>query len=121
MKLRNVKIHLLLILCLAIPLQGFAAAIAFGPPCAMESPAVGDAAAVSAEPMARDCCNDTDTFAKTGKMCKTGQACSAGSVYLVFPPTVFPLAAATTDRGALIEPFVYAMFSSGVWRPPTQL
>ena len=112
------RTFLLLVLCLAIPLQGFAAVVALESPCPMETTAAGDTAAVSAM---HGCCNDADTAAKTGKACKTGQECQSGGQYLVFPPVVHSFASSASDRFSLIEPFLHAFIPSGVWRPPTQL
>lgn len=115
--MQKIRLFLLLILCLAIPLQGFAAAVAFEPPCPMEMTSDGDTAAVSAM---HDCCNDADTVAKTGKACKTGQKCPSGGQYLAFPPVMHSFTSSASDRLSLIAPFPHAFTPSGVWRPPTQ-
>lgn len=119
--MRNMRTLLLLILCLVLPLQGFAALVAFEPHCPMAMPACADAEAVSDDAMARDCCNDADTAAKTGKLCKTGQECSSGAQCLLLPPVVHAVAPAATERFALISPFIRTLSPAGLWRPPAHL
>ncbi len=75
---------LALVLCLLIPLQGFAAPRTEEPPCPMQAmmamqPDIGDAIDVTAQADdgMPDCCNDLATFEHTGQACKTGQACAA--------------------------------------------
>lgn len=65
-----------------------------------------------------DCCNDADTFAKTGKACKPGQECSVGSFAMPaavlpwrsLPPAVEPVARLMV----LMPPDIVAL----PWRPP---
>lgn len=115
------RTFLLLILCLAIPLQGFAALAAFEPPCPMESPTTVDATDVADVPMAHDCCNDADTFAKTGKVCKTGQECQSGSQGALFMLKTDFAPPRHSVRFSLIALSVYSFDPSGLWRPPSQL
>lgn len=117
--MRTMRTLLLLILCLAIPLQGFAAMVALEPPCPMEATAAGSMDA--SDSMAHDCCNDADTVAKTGKLCKMGQECPSGGQYLLFPPVVLAVAPVTVDRFSLITHFIPTLSPAGLWRPPTQL
>lgn len=112
---------LLLILCLVLPLQGVAAVVAFEPRCPMAMPACADAEAVSDDAATRDCCNDADTVAKTGKLCKTGQECSSGAQCLLLPPVAHAVAPVAAERFALLSPFIPSLFPAGLWRPPTQL
>lgn len=109
---------LLLILCLAIPLQGFAAVGMLEPPCPMEIPVVGETADGAS---LHDCCNDADTFAKTGKSCKMDQKCPAGGQYLVFPPAALALAPTAAQRFPPIGLFHPPVTPTALWRPPTPL
>lgn len=118
--MRKFRTLLLLVLCFAVPLQGFAALAAFEPHCPMEAASMGSMDDVDGA-MMHDCCNDEETAAKTGKLCKTGQECSSGAQCLLFPfmmPTVAPVA---VERSSLISPFIPAFSPAGLWRPPTQL
>lgn len=108
-----------LLLLVALPLQGLAAAWATKAPCPMEAQlaemlASGELAAADLP----DCCNDADTFAKTGKACKSGQECSVGSFAMPVsllslhspPPTIEPVARLM----AAMPPDIVAL----PWRPP---
>lgn len=66
-----------------------------------------------------DCCNDLNTYLKTGQMCKSGQTCSSMSAGLLPIILMFsPLAVETIFPPTLQHspPSVYLL---GVWRPPT--
>ena len=112
---------LLLTLCLLLPFQGFAALVAFEPPCPMAMSAGSDAEAVSVDAMASDCCNDADTVAQTGELCKSGQECSSGGPGLLFPPMMQAVAPVAAERFTLLSLFIPRLFLDGLWRPPTQL
>lgn len=115
------RTFLLLILCLAIPLQGFAALAVFEPPCPMESSTTVDATDVADGSMAHDCCNNADTFAKTGKICKTGQECQSSSQGPIFMlNTRLP----SPDHSVRFPPIALSVHSfdpSDLWRPPAQV
>lgn len=114
------RLLIALLLCLAIPLQGWAAGVGVQAPCPM-----GDMVAMQAEAASEemaglaDCCNDAATAALTGKLCKTGQECQTPTgwfgnvsqpVIQVLPTSVLLLTGTPTPpRGA----------PASVWRPPT--
>lgn len=108
------------LLCFAISLQGFAGVALFEKPCPLESGAQSaEMIAMAAMAADHDCCNDADTFAKTGKLCKTGQECSAGGIGLIascriasFSP-VHPLRIDSPDQP------IFDAAPAGIWRPPT--
>ncbi len=114
------RFFIALLLCLTIPLQGWAAGAGVLAPCPMGD-MVAMQADVASEAMADhgDCCNDAATAALTGELCKTGQECQAPTGWLTAPsqpvvqaqPTSVLLvtAAPTPPRGA----------PASVWRPPT--
>lgn len=68
-----------------------------------------------------DCCNDADTFARTGKACKSSQECSVGSFAMPAsmllsrspPPAVEPVARLM----APMPPDIVAL----PWRQPASL
>ena len=113
------RFFIALLLCLAIPFQGWAAGAVVQTPCPMGDMVAMQADAASEE-MADlgDCCNDAATAALTGKLCKTGQECQAPTGWL----------------GALSQPVIQAQPTSvllvtgtptpprgapaSVWRPP---
>lgn len=68
-----------------------------------------------------DCCNDAETFAKTGQVCKSGQECNVGVQGL----TSFPVTASMTPASAASFPALAVFFRSfepaALWRPPAQL
>jgi hypothetical protein len=122
MRLRRLVVICLVIL--GVSLQGIAGVRAFEAPCPMMQGAAGSIDGVSidsvtmASDMSHDCCNDADTFAKTGKPCKTDLSCQtlsqapqSGYTIALFAPTAEPVAPCR-DRA------VRAHDPSAVWRPP---
>ena len=107
-----------LILCLAIPVRGFAHVAVLEMPCPMESSA--QVASIDA-PATPHCCNDADTFAKTGKACKSGQACQTGSQMVSSLEFSEPAPVATHEQFPALSPFFPSASPPGFWRPPTQL
>jgi hypothetical protein len=116
------RLFIALLLCLAIPLQGWAAGAVDQAPCPMGDMVAMQAEAASEEMEMADlgaCCNDAATAALSGKLCKTGQECQAPTGWL----------------GTLSQPVIQAQPSSAllvtgtptpprgslasVWRPPT--
>jgi hypothetical protein len=114
--MRNFRIFLLLLLCVAIPLQGYAGLALQEKPCSMMQAMMAKVASAN---QVRPCCNDADTLKKTGKMCKTGQQCTSGSHYFTLvkiqPPAY---AAAQALRFAPIALSLYSIVPVPVWRPP---
>ncbi len=90
------RLFLALLLCLALPLQGWGGGLRLQPPCPMEAAMAmqGDSFHAGQEMAMDDCCNDAETFQLTGKMCKTGQECQAPTGF-VAPPV---MAVAVTSR-----------------------
>ncbi|WP_119155050.1 hypothetical protein [Caldimonas tepidiphila] len=112
------RVLLALLLCLAIPLQGFANAHAFADqPCPMEQAAYQAASDMAA--MEADCCNDAETAGTTGKTCKTGQDCKLAQAFLVLPP-VGGLGRLPPSSLVPAPPGLHPSSDpSSVWRPPT--
>jgi hypothetical protein len=116
---------LALVLCLLIPLQGFAAPQIEEPPCPMQAmmamqPDSGNAVDVTAQADGMpDCCNDLATFEHTGQACKTGQACTAPAVWMqpIDVPKFESLAAAAPPTPILRARAPGAPAS--LWRPPS--
>lgn len=114
------RLFFAILLCLAIPLQGWAAGAGVQAPCPM-----GDMVSMQAEAASEamadlaDCCNDAATAALTGKLCNTGQECQTPTgwfgtisqpVVQALPTSVLLVTATPTPpRGA----------PASVWRPPT--
>lgn len=112
------RVLLAFLLCLAIPLQGFANTHVFASqPCPMEQ-SVHQAMSVMAN-MNHDCCNDEDTAAKTGHACKTGQECSLTQACMALP--VIFSAGLPTATYAVPPPRdrLWSFDPTSVWRPPT--
>lgn len=118
------RLFIAILLCLSIPLQGWAAGAGVQAPCPM-----GDMMAIQAEIQANganeaiadiaDCCNDAATAALTGKLCKTGQECQAPTGWLALPsqPVVQVLPTSILLLTSTPSPPDGAPVS--VWRPPT--
>lgn len=113
------RLLLALLLCLVIPLQGFANAHAFAQqqPCPMEQVAAQALAGEAA--MAHDCCNDAETADETGQACKPAQECKLSQACGLLP-AVQAAALAPGLRLVPLSPDELQSFDpSGVWRPPT--
>lgn len=114
---------LVLVLCLLMPLQGFAAVQVASAPCPMQAMMAMDSDATgmvdSPVDAMQDCCNDAATFERTGQACKTGQACTAPAVWMppVAVPRFEPLAAAAPPTPILRARAPGAPAS--LWRPPS--
>lgn len=122
--MRKLRLFLLMLLCLAIPLQGVAGVHMLSAPCPMEQSG-GTAQATMADmdqqAMAdHDCCNDAETAAKTGKMCKTGQDCPVSALYPASFVSSLPLSVAPTMQYPSLVLSVRTFEASSVWRPPTR-
>ena len=115
---------LALVLCLLMPLQGFAALQVVAVPCPMQAGMsknvdMGDLIDLADD--MEDCCNDAATFEQTGERCKPGQSLHAPAVWL--PPLAlleFQAQAAPSLRAP-----VWRMHPPGqpsrLWRPPTSV
>ena len=120
------RLLIALLLCLAIPLQGWAAGAVAQAPCPM-----GDMMAMQAEAASEDlanpgemadladCCNDAATATLTGKLCKTDQECQAPTGW--FAPHSQPVAQAIPMSVSLKAdtPSQPRGAPANVWRPPT--
>lgn len=113
---------LLLLMCLALPLQAPAITWQTQSPCPMEAEmaamlAAGDLAAEDLP----DCCNDVETFAQTGKACKAGQECAATT--LAVPPAAVPAATGLLRHEAPLfaASARHAAPPASLWRPPAVL
>lgn len=131
------RIFLTLIISLTLAFQGMANAITAEPPCPMEQgvmdmgamahSAAGHSAMMHAMDMEmhmdvaqeHDCCNDFETYLKTGQMCKTSHACSAPGAGLLAAMLTFSAVPFTTDSFPDISPSRQSAHPIGVWRPPT--
>jgi len=109
---------LLGLLCFAISMQGFAHIAMPKKPCPMHQ---SDAVVATMAANDYDCCNDADTFARTGKACKTGQECPASNGNLVTPFQTTSFAPVATLRFASPSLAKFDFAPAGVWRPPASL
>jgi hypothetical protein len=116
---------LVLVLCLLLPLQGFAARQLPVSPCPMQEMMVmGDEAGEMAETLAEameDCCNDLATFERTGQACKSVQSCVAPSAGLPTFPTLLAQTAVSQDPEEPAWRSLPAGATSRLWRPPTSV
>ena len=121
---------LVLVLCLLLPLQGFAALRVVAVPCPMQAGMGMNVDMVEmvdivdlvdlAEAM-QDCCNDAATFERTGELCKPGQSLHVPAVWL--PP--FALLEFQAQAAPSLGEPVWRMHPPGqpsrLWRPPTSV
>ncbi len=120
--MRKFRLSLLMLLCLAVPIQGIADVHMLSAPCPMEQSdhiTQMQMAGMDTQDMAdHNCCNDAETVAKTGEMCKTGQDCPVSALYpasLVISLSV-AMAPATLHSSLVLS--VRSFDASSVWRPP---
>lgn len=118
------RLLLTLVLCLLMPLQGFAALQGLAVPCPMQagmSMNVDIADMVDLADALEDCCNDAATLERTGELCKPGQSLHGPAVWL---PPFAPLEFQVQVASSLREP-VWRMHPPGqpprLWRPPTSV
>ena len=114
-----------LVLCLLLPLQGWAARYSPVPPCPMQDMmAMGAESGIPMDMLIEamdDCCNDLDTFQRTGQLCK-GVPMGATPVADI---SSFPTLAVTArltqtppePRWRSLPPGA----TTRLWRPPSSL
>jgi len=116
--MKCLRLLLIMVISVAIPVNGFAAAPVS--PCPMQAPdtiaASGDSASADVAEMMMDCCEDMHKQPQ-GK-CKTGQSCSLGGVYFAQPVAfqIFP-----PVSGIALAPYASPHFSdptASIWHPP---
>jgi hypothetical protein len=116
---------LVLVLCLLLPLQGFAAVQGVAAPCPMQGMmAMADEAGEMEESLAEamdDCCNDMATFERTGQACKVVQSCVAPAAGLPCLPSLVVQTPATQDPPAPAWRSLPAGATTRLWRPPTSV
>lgn len=122
--MRKFRLFLLMLLCLAVPLQGIAGIHMLSAPCPMEQPdtmAQMQMADMDQHAMAdHDCCDEADAPAKTGKACNMGQDCPVSALYPAsFVASLSLPAAPVTRYPSLVLP-VRSFDASSVWRPPAR-
>ncbi len=108
----------LLLLCVALALQGVAQARGVKQPCPMEQSGHAIAVDVAVDAQQPDCCNDAATAAKTGQPCKTGAECQSASACLLVAGTQYALRVAAPQPLRIVEPLAPADTPTSVWRPP---
>lgn len=117
------RLLLVLLLCLTLPLQGWGGGVRLQTPCPMEAAMAMQAGAVDAAlgQAMDDCCNDAETFQRTGQLCKTGQECPAPTGFLV--PPVLPVAQVHPVSDLQATPPMAPLRGSpaSIWRPPAWL
>ena len=112
-----------LVLCLLLPLQGFAALQVPASQCPTQgmmdmADEVGEMAESLAGAM-EDCCNDMATFERTGQPCKSVQSCIAPAGGLPSLPSLVVLTPVVQDPQAPAWRSLPPGATSRLWRPPT--
>ena len=109
------RLLLCLFLCISIPIQGIAGTLLLEPPCPMEHHAM-QMDTESAD--MHSCCNDAETYAKTGKTCKTGQQCQSALQYPAYMPIANLATFAQQPEFLPLTRFIPSFDPSYIWRPP---
>lgn len=116
---------LVLVLCLLLPLQGFAAWQVPVSPCPMQGMlAMADEADEMEKSLAEamaDCCNDMATFERTGQACKSAQSCAAAAAGLPLFPSHDVQAPVRLDPQAPAWRTLPPGTTTRHWRPPTSV
>lgn len=123
------RLFLALLLCLALPLQGWAAGVSVQTPCPMEAEmALHDSVAdtdtdtdIDSNMPRGDCCNDMDAARLTGKLCKTGQECPAPTGWVAHPVISMAQALPLGDLLAPVSQVPPRGTPASIWRPPSLL
>ena len=117
------RLFLALLLCLALPLQGWGGGLRLQPPCPMEAAMTmqGDSFHAGQEMAMDDCCNDAETFQLTGKMCKTGQECQAPTGFVAPPVMALAQSLHVSELHAPAPPDPLRGSPASIWRPPSLL
>ncbi len=112
--MKLLRIILLVLLSIAIPLNGFAATPAS--PCPMRM----HVAAFSMTGAMQDCCDPHDPSSHQ-KSCKPGQSCSVSGFYFALPTAfhIAPLDVARLPPTAILSA-VPGTRISAIWHPPRQ-
>lgn len=116
---------LVLVLCLLLPLQGFAAWQVPASPCPMQGMMAmandADGMAASLVEAMEDCCNDMATFERTVQPCKSIQSCAAPAAGMPTFPSLVALTPVTQDPQAPAWRSLPPGATSRLWRPPTSV
>lgn len=116
---------LILVFCLLLPLQGFAAWQVSASPCPMLGMmTMADDASEMAEFLAEameDCCNDMATFELTGQPCKGVQSCVAPAAGLLSFASLLTEMPVASDPPAPVWRSLPLGATSRLWRPPTSV
>lgn len=117
------RLILVLWMCVALPLQAWGGSVPLQPPCPMEAAMVlqGDAQTAGQDIAMDDCCNDAETFQRTGQMCKIGQECPAPTGLLAPSFVSVAQAPAVSDLQGPVPPEPPRGSPTNIWRPPSLL
>ncbi len=64
------------------------------------------------------CCNDAETYEKTGKSCKTGEQCQSALQYPAYTPIANLATFAQQLQFLPVTRFIPSFDPSNIWRPP---
>lgn len=126
---RVARLVMLLVLCLAVPVQGFAGLASFGAGCPMGSSSAwvgevghhADAVSAAVDGAHCGCCDEGDTTGGPGFDCKAGQGCHAGGSVAPLAATRMPVVvAAGRVRAPAVAVAIPGDAVPGIWRPPAQ-
>ena len=117
--MKCLRILLMLMVSVAIPVNGFAAAPVS--PCPMQAAdyaadASIDSASLDHDDMSMDCCEDMHKQPQ-GK-CKTGQSCSLGGVYFGLPVAFQIFSPVSGIALAHFTPPHLSETTASIWHPP---
>jgi hypothetical protein len=105
-------------ICLGVSLQGFAGAISISADCPMEHASGHSMADTAQMGTSADCCNDAETFAKTGKLCKHGFSCPTASQIPASVPSLILIARGSANPIPVVDSEKSSFDPSFHWRPP---
>ncbi|MDE2428878.1 MAG: hypothetical protein KGM99_09130 [Burkholderiales bacterium] len=111
---------ILLLLCLALPVYGYAGLTQMQTPCPMQEEMQGQDGAMSMQVSGQqhDCCDDMAMFVNAGKNCKTGHDCKTGSFVLQMPAVAAGFAEPVWTPPQLIDLPIAGLQRTRIWRPP---
>lgn len=115
------RLFFALMFSIALAFHSVANAFTFDSPCPMEMGEMANGEMVQMDMSGgdHDCCNDLETYLKTGQMCKTGQTCSSVGAALLSVIPIFAAISFETVFPPDIQPPPFSVYPIAVWRPPT--
>lgn len=108
----------LYLLCFFVAFQGSVSAHVFKTPCPMSNTGSHSMSSDTTAQSVSDCCNDDETFEKTGQLCKSDKRCAFSSTLIAPSQSAHMPFTFASDPVPMLTILFASFEPSGVWRPP---